>query len=81
MSKIKADMINGYYSFYQMKQDNLKERIGNFMDTEYITERINDTDEWDATWGVAHEILMKILIDNCKLKKTDNMGIRIGDEA
>lgn len=81
LSKIKADMINGYYSFYQMKQDALKERIGNFMDTEYITDRINDTEEWDAPWGVAHEILMKILIDNCKLKKTDNIGIRIGDEA
>lgn len=81
LSEIKNKIIAGYYSFYLFNNNSKQKRIGNFIDDSYVTERIEDVSDWDAYWGVAHEILMKILIENCGLNKTDEMGVRVGDCA
>lgn len=81
LSEIKNKIITGYYSFYLFNNNSKQKRIGNFIDDSYVTERIEDVNDWDASWGVAHEILMKILIENCGLNKTDEMGVRVGDDA
>ena len=81
LSEIKKKMIDGFYSFYLFNNDAKQRRIGNFIDESFVTERIEDVSDWDAAWGVAHEILMKILIENCGLNKTDEVGVRMGDDA
>lgn len=81
LSEIKNKIIAGYYSFYLFNNNSKQKRIGNFIDDSYVTERIEDVSDWDDSWGVAHEILMKILIENCGLNKTDEMGVRVGDGA
>jgi hypothetical protein len=81
LSEIKKKMIDGFYSFYLFNNDAKQRRIGNFIDESFVTERIEDVNDWDAAWGVAHEILMKILIENCGLNKTDEVGVRMGDDA
>lgn len=74
LKKMKSDLIKGYYRFFLLKSDRKDRRIGNFIPDAYISERIEDTEEWDARWGVTHEILMKILLDNCFLKNGRKIG-------
>jgi hypothetical protein len=48
------------------------ERVGNFLDESTITTRIDDPMDWKNTWGITHELLMKILMEsgNYKHSKT-----------
>ena len=68
MKKQKADLVCGYYRFFLLNPIRDNKRVGNFMEEFFINEEIDDTEKWVEDWGVQHEILMKILIDNCYLK-------------
>lgn len=74
LKKQKADLIEGYYRFFLLNPNRDDKRVGNFMEEFFINDRINDSDDWDKEWGVKHEILMKILIDNCYLKNNRTIG-------
>lgn len=64
MKQICTDMIDGYYDFFLLdpRRDNVRE--GNFIDSSYINERIEDPKKWEQVWGITHEILMKIMYQN-----------------
>lgn len=59
-----SQLMNGYYDFYALNPTVGEKRIGNFLQSDSITEEIDDTESWESTWGVCHEILMKILKEN-----------------
>ena len=64
LSQIARDLIDGYYTFHLLNPNVDQERVGNFIDGQYISERIENVDDWNETWGITHEILMKILFEN-----------------
>lgn len=72
--KVKADMVEGYYRFFLLNSERGERRVGNFINDFYITPQIDDKDNWDSTWGTAHDILMKILIENCYLNNNRKIG-------
>lgn len=61
-------MIRGYYSFYLYNPTPYKVRQGNFLDLSSITRRVDDVDNWYSKWGVAHEMLLKVIKDNGYLR-------------
>ena len=63
-----GDIVEGYYDFYLFNPIHETERVGNFLDEDTITDRIIDTNAWEAEWGYANEILMKIIVENSNLK-------------
>lgn len=63
LKKIKSDMINGYYSFHLLVPTRDVVRVGNFIDDNFITTRIESNEDWESMWGISHEVLMKILIE------------------
>jgi hypothetical protein len=67
-----AQILDGYYSFYLLNPNVNNERVGNFLDESTITTRIDDPMDWKNTWGITHELLMKILMEsgNYKHSKT-----------
>ena len=65
------EQLQGYYAFYVLDPNVEKVRKGNFLDERTITDEIDDVEAWDAEWGIAHEILMKILRDNGNLKNSE----------
>ena len=76
-----AQILDGYYSFYLLNPNVNNERVGNFLDESTITTRIDDPMDWKNTWGITHELLMKILMEsgNYKHSKTvieDNIQSR-----
>lgn len=72
LKQVKSDLIHGYYSFHLLIPTRNNVRVGNFIDTRFVTNRIEDTQEWESVWGIAHEILMKILIEHGFLKNDRN---------
>lgn len=77
-------LLDGYYSFYVLNPVVEQKRVGNFLQDDTITERINDPVEWESEWGITHEILMKILRDNggyktneVKVKQRDSETRRV----
>ena len=68
LKKVKAEIISGYYSFHILIPTRNDVRKGNFMDDKFVTSRIESTDDWEAQWGISHEVLMKILIEHGFLK-------------
>jgi hypothetical protein len=55
-------------------------RIGNFIDSEYITERLESTEDWNEVWGITHEILMKILLKNGDLYNKRGLDDDLSDD-
>ena len=64
-----SQIIEGYYSFYLFYPKYDMERLGNFLDTTSITSKVEDIDEWNKSWGYVNDVLLKIIIDNSKLKE------------
>lgn len=62
-----SQLMNGYYDFYILNPDVSEKRVGNFLETDSITEDIDVTESWESKWGICHEILMKILKENGNL--------------
>lgn len=60
----KRDLIDGYYDFYVLIPKKEMERIGHFLEEEDITSKIESVKEWKSDWGIAHDVLMKILLSN-----------------
>ena len=77
MNGVRRGLIDGYYTFHLLNPKVSTKRIGNFIDNEYITQRLESTNDWNDVWGITHEILMKILIKNGDL--FNNRGLD-GDE-
>lgn len=72
LSKIKENIMKGYYKFYKLNTVVEKQLLGNFLDEKCITKEVKE--KWDTnpeTWGLCHEILMKILINSAKLNNND----------
>ena len=79
-----ARLINSYYSFYLFNPNLQKERIGNFLDTSTIYNRIDDVDDWYSDWGIGHELLLKVIkncskIDNNRTSDIDDSDTGVGD--
>lgn len=79
-----ARLINSYYSFYLFNPNLQKERIGNFLDTSTIYNRIDDVDDWYSDWGICHELLLKVIkncskIDNNRISDIDDSDTGVGD--
>ena len=64
-----ADIIEGYYTFYLFYPKYETERFGNFLDSTTITPDIENVEKWNEDWGCVNDILLKIIIDNAKLKE------------
>ena len=60
----KRDLIDGYYDFYVLIPKKEVERVGHFLEEEDITSKIESVKEWKSDWGIAHDVLMKILLSN-----------------
>lgn len=60
----KRDLIDGYYDFYVLIPKKEVERVGHFLEEEDITSKIESVKEWKSDWGIAHDVLMKILLTN-----------------
>lgn len=75
MKQICREMVDGYYSFHLLDPRRQTKRVGNFIDDEYITERIQNLKSWQEVWGITHEILMKILYENAKLHNNRTFNI------
>ena len=79
-----ARLINSYYSFYLFNPNLQKERIGNFLDTSTIYNRIDDVDDWYSDWGIGHELLLKVIkncskIDNNRTSDINDSDTGVGD--
>lgn len=70
IKEIRGQIIDGYYSFYLLNPNTNTKRVGNFLEENTITDRINDPEDWSSKWGISHEILMKIFRDNGQYKHT-----------
>lgn len=77
LNDIRKGLVDGYYTFHLLNPKVGSKRIGNFIDNEYITQRLESTNDWNDVWGITHEILMKILLKNGDL--FNNRGLD-GDE-
>jgi hypothetical protein len=71
LKETKKQLIEGYYSFHFLDPELKKVRVGNFIDESYITNRIEDDSDWSGSWGISHEILMKILIESGFLRNSE----------
>ena len=60
----KRELIDGYYDFYVLIPKKEVERVGHFLEEEDITSKIESVKEWKSDWGIAHDVLMKILLTN-----------------
>ena len=60
----KRDLIDGYYDFHVLIPKKEVERVGHFLEEEDITSKIESVKEWKSDWGIAHDVLMKILLSN-----------------
>ena len=69
--QVMRQMIDGYYAFYILNPNVETRRVGNFLDENTISSRIDDHKDWYADWGVSHDIMMKILRDNGQYKHTN----------
>ena len=67
LKNVRKDLIDGYYTFHLLNPKVSSKRIGNFIDGDYITQRLESTDDWNDVWGITHEILMKIMLKNGSL--------------
>lgn len=74
LKKRKGDLISGYYRFFLLNPQRTERRIGNFIENAFISEEIENSEEWDKDWGVTHDIMMKIFMDNCFLKNNRKPG-------
>ena len=70
----KHDLIDGYYDFYLLNPKKNKYRIGNFLNDSEITEEIESVEGWESEWGIAHDILMKILTKNGLMISDRSLG-------
>lgn len=66
--KNKKDLVKGYYRFFLLNDRRSDNRIGNFIENAYISNKVQDVEQWNKLWGITHDIMMKIIIDNCFLK-------------
>lgn len=57
-------LIRSYYDFYLLNPNKDDLRFGNFLREEDITPEIESSKDWEAIWGIAHDILMKIILEN-----------------
>jgi hypothetical protein len=64
LNGIRRGLVDGYYTFHLLNPKVSTKRVGNFIDNEYITQRLESTNDWNDVWGITHEILMKILLKN-----------------
>ena len=78
MNGIRRGLVDGYYTFHLLNPKVGSKRIGNFIDNEYITQRLESTNDWNDVWGITHEILMKILLKNGDL--FNNRGLDGDDD-
>lgn len=74
LQKKKRDLIKGYYRFFLLNPTRKKRRVGNFISDSHVNYKIDDSQNWDARWGITHDILMKILIKNCYLNNNRTIG-------
>lgn len=56
-----AKMIDSYYSFYLLVPPMEKNRIGNFLDPETITDEMVDPDKWIEEDGITFRQLQKVI--------------------
>ena len=70
----KHDLIDGYYDFYLLNPKKNKYRIGNFLNDSEITQEIESVEGWESEWGIAHDILMKILTKNGLMISDRSLG-------
>lgn len=69
LEEVCHNVIDGYYDFYTLVTNNEKERIGNFLNENTIIESVEDVELWNEKWGYVNDILLKIIIENGKLKR------------
>lgn len=67
LEKMKAELVSGYYRFFLLDDSREIYRNGNFLSRYYITPQIQSVQQWDKEWGIRHDYLMKILLQNCFL--------------
>lgn len=63
----RKELIRSYYDFYLLNPNKGDLRFGNFLRDEDIIPEIESSKEWEAIWGIAHDILMKIILENGNL--------------
>lgn len=68
LKKRRGDLVDGYYKFFLLNPKLQDVRLGNFLDESYINQPIENCKSWDEKWGITHDVLMKIYIENCFLK-------------
>jgi hypothetical protein len=74
LKRTRKELIRSYYDFYLLNPNKDDLRIGNFINTNDITEKIDSTAEWEKVWGITHDILMKIMIENGNLSNNRDGG-------
>lgn len=63
----RGDLVKGYYKFFLLNPSLEDERVGNFLSSVYISQQIDNNKTWEEKWGIVHDVLMKIYIENCFL--------------
>lgn len=63
----RKELIRSYYDFYLLNPNKEDLRFGNFLRDEDIIPEIESSKDWEAIWGIAHDILMKIILENGNL--------------
>ena len=71
---VRKELIEGYYDFYLLNPNKDDIRVGNFLRNEDIIPEIQSSKEWDKLWGITHDILMKIIIENAGLSNGRDGG-------
>lgn len=71
---VRKELIEGYYDFYLLNPNKDDIRVGNFLRNEDIIPEIQSSEEWDKLWGITHDILMKIIIENAGLSNGRDGG-------
>ena len=74
LQNTRKELIRSYYDFYLLNPNKGDLRIGNFLREEDITEKIDSTAEWESIWGITHDILMKIMLENGGLMNNRDGG-------
>lgn len=74
LKNARKELIRSYYDFYLLNPDKDDLRIGNFIRSEDITEKIESLKEWESVWGITHDFLMKSMIENGGLKNNRDYG-------